>query len=123
MGKAAAQLAVSQPAISKAIADLEHTIGVRLLDRTAQGVEPTRYGEALLKWGSAVFDDLRQGVKEIEFLSDPTTGEVRVGSTEVMTAGLIPSVIDRMPRQFPRLTFNVVQARSIELRPLVETRS
>jgi DNA-binding transcriptional LysR family regulator len=123
MGKAAAQLAVSQPAISKAIADLEHTIGVRLLDRTAQGVEPTRYGEALLKWGSAVFDDLRQGVKEIEFLSDPTTGEVRVGSTEVMTAGLIPSVIDRMSRQFPRLTFNVVQARSIELRPLVETRS
>ena len=115
MGKAAAQLAVSQPAISKAIADLEHTMGVRLLDRTAQGVEPTRYGEALLKWGSAVFDDLRQGVKEIEFLADPTTGEVRVGSTEVMTAGLVPAVVDRMSRQFPRLVFNVVQAPTIAL--------
>jgi DNA-binding transcriptional LysR family regulator len=115
MGKAAAQLAVSQPAISKAIADLEHTMGVRLLDRTAQGVEPTRYGEALLKWGSAVFDDLRQGVKEIEFLADPTTGEVRVGSTEVMTAGLVPAVVDRMSRQFPRLVFNIVQAPTIAL--------
>jgi DNA-binding transcriptional LysR family regulator len=115
MGKAAAQLAVSQPAISKAIADLEHTTGVRLLDRTAQGVEPTRYGEALLKWGNAVFDDLRQGVKEIEFLADPTTGEVRVGSTEVMTAGLVPAVINRMSRQFPRLVFNVVQAPTIAL--------
>ena len=66
MGKAAVELSVSQPAISKAIADLEHTMGVRLLDRTAQGVEPTRYGAALLKWGCAVFDDLRQGIKEIE---------------------------------------------------------
>jgi DNA-binding transcriptional LysR family regulator len=115
MGKAAVELSVSQPAISKAIADLEHTIGVRLLDRTGQGVEPTRYGEALLKWGSAVFDDLRQGVKEIEFLSDPTTGEVRVGTTEFATAGLVPAVIDRMSRQFPRLEFNVMQARTIEL--------
>ena len=110
MGKAAAQLGVSQPAISKAIADLEHTIGVRLLDRTARGVEPTRYGEALLKWASAVFDDLRQGIKEIEFLADPTAGEVRIGGTEVMTAGLVPAVIDRMSQEFPRLVFNVVQA-------------
>jgi DNA-binding transcriptional LysR family regulator len=115
MGKAAVELSVSQPAISKAIAELEHTIGVRLLDRTARGVEPTRYGEALLKWGSAVFDDLRQGVKAIEFLSDPTTGEVRIGTTEVAAAGLVQAVIDRMSRQFPRLEFNVMQARTIEL--------
>lgn len=115
MGKAAVELSVSQPAISKAIADLEHTMGVRLLDRTAQGVEPTRYGAALLKWGCAVFDDLRQGIKEIEHLSDPTTGEVRIGSTDISTAGLVPAVIDRMSRQFPRLEFNVIQARHIEL--------
>jgi DNA-binding transcriptional LysR family regulator len=115
MGKAAVELAVSQPAISKAIADLEHTMGVRLFDRTAQGVEPTRYGAALLKWGSAVFDDLRQGIKEIEHLSDPTTGEVRIGTTDISTAGLVPAVIDRMSRQFPRLEFNVIQARNIEL--------
>jgi DNA-binding transcriptional LysR family regulator len=62
-----------------------------------------------------VFDDLRQGIKEIEHLSDPTTGEVRVGSTDISTAGLVPAVIDRMSRQFPRLEFNVVPARHIEL--------
>jgi DNA-binding transcriptional LysR family regulator len=110
MGKAAAQLAVSQPAVSKAIADVEHTLGVSLLDRTTQGVEPTLYGRALLKWGVAAFDDLRQGVNEIEFLADPTAGEVRVGSTEGMTAGLVPAVIDRLSRQFPRLAFSVIQA-------------
>jgi DNA-binding transcriptional LysR family regulator len=115
MGKAAAQLAVSQPAISKAIADMEYTLQVRLLDRTVQGIVPTPYGSALLKWGLAVFDDLRQAVKEIEFLSDATAGEVRIGSTEAMTAGLVPAVIDHVARRYPRIVFHVAQAPTIAL--------
>src|SRR5215468_11534594 len=69
MGKAAAQLALSQPAVSKAVAEMEYTLGVALLDRTPQGVEPTLYGRALLKWATAAFDDLSQGVREIESLA------------------------------------------------------
>jgi DNA-binding transcriptional LysR family regulator len=110
MGKAAGELAVSQPAVSKAITDLEFVFGVRLLDRSRQGVEPTAYGIALLKWSAAVFDNLRQGVEEIDFLADPSAGELRVGTTEVMTAGLIPAVVDRLSRQYPRMVFNVLQA-------------
>ena len=71
MGKAATELAISQPSISKAIADAEHAVGLRLLDRGPQGIEPTIYGRALLKCGTAVFDEIRQGVKELEFLTDP----------------------------------------------------
>src|SRR5258708_1679081 len=59
MGKAAAALNMSQPAVSKAIAYLEHTLGVRLLDRSRQGVEPTPYGRALIKRGVAMFDELQ----------------------------------------------------------------
>src|SRR5882724_5423138 len=81
MAKAAARLNISQPAVSKAIAELEHVIGVRLVDRSRQGIEPTEYGRALLDCGVAVFDDLRQGIKNIEFLANPTAGEVRIGST------------------------------------------
>src|SRR3979490_714863 len=55
MAKAAQQLKVTQPAVSRVIADLEHTLGVRLLDRGAQGVVPTIYGRALLKRGTTVF--------------------------------------------------------------------
>ena len=110
MGQAARKLAVSQPAVSKAVSEMEHTLGVQLLERSVQGVVPTIYGAALLRWAVTVFDDLRQAIKEIEFLSDPTTGEVRIGSTEAMTAGLVPAVIDRLSAQFPRLTFNVRQA-------------
>ncbi len=108
MGKTAAQLAMSQPAVSKAIAEVERILGVRLLDRSAQGVETTRYGDALLKWAVAVFDDLRQAVKEIDVLSDPASGEVRIATTDSMIAGFVPEVIDRFSRQFPRVVFDVV---------------
>ena len=80
MAKAAQQLGVSQPAVSEVIADLEHALGVRLLDRSSQGIEPTIYGDALLKRSVAVFDELKQSIRDIEFLSDATTGEVRIGT-------------------------------------------
>src|SRR5262245_47360700 len=74
MGKAAQSLNTTQPAVSRSIADLEHALGVRLFDRNRRGVKPTKFGRALLDCGSAVFDDLRQGIKNIEFLADPTVG-------------------------------------------------
>ena len=62
MAKAATRLAITQPAISRALADAEHTLGVPLFDRGRHGVEPTRYGRALLKRGIAAFDEIDQGV-------------------------------------------------------------
>src|ERR1700737_2573695 len=108
MAKAGVRLAVSQPAISKAIAEMEHALGVPLLDRSPQGVEPTSYGRAIIRRGAAVFDELRQGIKEIEFLSDPTVGEVRIGTTEPLAAGLITAVIERLWRNSPGIATHVV---------------
>jgi DNA-binding transcriptional LysR family regulator len=116
MGRAASELAMSQPSVSKAIADLEHAVGLRLLDRSPQGIEPTIYGRALLKCGVAVFDDLRQGVKELEFLVDPTAGELRIGCTEPLAAGFVATVIDQLSRQYPRLDFVVIPADRVTLR-------
>lgn len=110
MAKAAAHLNISQPAISKAIAALERTLGVRLLDRNARGVEPTVYGQALLKGGVAVFDEIKQSLKQIAFLGDPSAGELRIGCTEAGAAGFVPAVIDRMCRQYPRVVFHVTTA-------------
>src|SRR5262249_1283200 len=108
MGRAAKHLAVSQPVVSKAISDLERTLKVRLVDRTMKGVEPTVYGSALLRRGTIVFDELGHSVKEIEFLTDPTAGEVRIASLESLNSSFLPAVIDRLNRKFPRLTFHVV---------------
>src|SRR3954469_5121515 len=108
MHKAAERLGTSQPAVSRSISDLEHTLGVRLLDRSRRGVEPTHYGRAIIKRGVAVFDELRQGVQDIEFLADPTAGELRIGCAEMTAAGPALGVMDRLTRRHPRIVFNVV---------------
>lgn len=107
MAKAAKALATSQPAISKAIADMEHNLGVRLLDRSPQGVEPTQYGCALVKCGNAVLNELKQGMNEIAFLADPTAGELRIGCPDAIAAGLVRTVIDRLVQERPRMTFSI----------------
>jgi DNA-binding transcriptional LysR family regulator len=103
MAKAARHLGVSHPAVSEVIADLEHALGVRLLDRSAQGIEPTIYGDALLKRSIAVFDELKQSIKDIEFLSDATTGEVRIGCWEGPWYTLLPDVIVQFSNRYPRI--------------------
>jgi DNA-binding transcriptional LysR family regulator len=107
MGKAAERLSTSQSAVSRTIADLEHAFGVRLLDRTRSGVEPTKFGSELMKCGTTVFDELRQGAKNIEFLADPTVGEVRIGTTEPLSVGIVAIAIERLSRQHPGITFHV----------------
>src|SRR4051812_2784264 len=99
MSKAAALLNTTQSAISRSVADLEQTVGVRLLDRRPHGVEPTQYGRALLDRGTAAFGELRQGVKDIEALSDPGTGEVHIGSSLSMSEGIILTIIEQLTRQ------------------------
>jgi len=110
MAKAAAHLHMSQPAVSKAIATLEQTLGVRLLERLAQGVQPTAYGQALLAGATAVFDELKQSAKQIRFLADPSTGELRIGCTEPLAGGFIPAVVNRILRAHPKVTLQVVTA-------------
>jgi DNA-binding transcriptional LysR family regulator len=107
MSKSAALLNTTQPAISRSIKELERTIGVRLLERGAQGVKPTGYGRALLDGGVAVFDELRQAVKNIEFLADPTAGEVRIGTSAFLAAGFVSAVVDRLSRRYPRVVFHL----------------
>ena len=79
MAKAAAELGITQPAVSRVIAQLEHALGARLLDRGSQGVEATMFGRALLKRSGVAFDELKQAIRDIEFLANPNVGEVRIG--------------------------------------------
>ncbi|MEO7156154.1 MAG: LysR family transcriptional regulator [Vicinamibacterales bacterium] len=107
MRKAAEQLHMSQPAVSKAIADLEASLGVRLFDRSSRGVDATVYGRTLVKHGRLLFDGLRQAAGEIEFLSDPSSGELRFGCSETIAAGLAAEVVARLTARAPRLIFHV----------------
>jgi DNA-binding transcriptional LysR family regulator len=108
MGKAASALNMSQPAVSKAIAYLEHTLGVRLLDRSRQGAEPTPYGRALIKRGVAIFDELRQGVQDIGSLADPTVGEIRMGGSEHTISAIYSPVVHQFSAKYPRMSFHII---------------
>jgi len=110
MGKAAALLNTTQPAISRSIAKLEQAVGATLLVRTTQGVAPTECGRALLDGGVAAFDDLRQAVKKIEFLADPMAGEIRIGCTPILAATFVSTVVDRLSRRHPRIVFHLETA-------------
>lgn len=117
MAKAAAQLGITAPSVSEVIADLEHALGVKLFDRSHQGVEPNLYGKALLKRGLVAFDELKQGIRDIEFLADPTVGQLRLICDESMSAATLPLIIQRFLQQFPSV---VVDVESFDLRSYVE---
>jgi DNA-binding transcriptional LysR family regulator len=108
MGKAAKGLNISQPAVSKAVVELEDALGVRLLDRSRRGVVPTAYGLALAKHSVTIFNDLRHGIQAIDFLSDPTRGEVRIGTTEPIATAIALPAIDRLSRKYPQISFHVL---------------
>ncbi|HZP76537.1 MAG TPA: LysR family transcriptional regulator [Pseudolabrys sp.] len=120
MAGAAKRLQLSQPAVSEAVSNLEAALRVPLLDRTPRGVAPTLYASALLKREHAVFDELRRAVKEIEFLANPAAGEVRVAVAEVLAAGLIPDVIDRLSKRYPQIYIHAILANpsTLEFREL-----
>ncbi len=107
MAKASEHLAITQPVVSKSIADLEGILGMRLLDRTSRGVEPTLYGRALIERSIATFNDLRTAVSELDYLSDASGGELRIGSSDAVASGMLGVIMDRLSTQYPRVTFEV----------------
>jgi DNA-binding transcriptional LysR family regulator len=107
MAKASEQLALSQPAISKAISDMERTLGAPLLDRSSRGVELTECGRLLVERGRVIFDEMRQGILDIEHVSDASRGEVRIGTSEPVSV-LVSQIICRLARKYPRITYRVM---------------
>src|SRR5262249_21870582 len=114
MAKAASHLAITQPAVSQAISDLETEVRVPLLERNPHGVTLTIYGQALLKRGIEAFDALKQGLRDIEYLADPESGEIWIGCAESLAAGLLPAIMDRFSRRHPQAVFHVVEAYTAE---------
>ena len=109
MAKAAEQLAMSQPAVSDAVAKCEATLGVRLLDRNRRGVTPTVYAQTLLKRGVVIFDELRQAIRDIEFLKNPVAGQVRIACSEALAAGFMPALVHEFVQRYPLVEFYLIE--------------
>ncbi len=106
MAKAAGRLGLTQPAVSKAMQEMETTLGVPLLERDPRGVRATPFGEAIALRARAMIDELELGARDIAHLADPAQGEVRVGTTEPMMV-LIADAVHALARRHPRITFDI----------------
>lgn len=107
MAQAAAELGVSQPAVSEVIADLEKTLGVPLFERSSRGVQPTMYARAMINRSVAAFDELKQGIRTLENLADPAAGELWIGCVESVAASTLPPILRRYMQDFPRVTVHI----------------
>ncbi|XAH24027.1 LysR substrate-binding domain-containing protein [Xylophilus sp. GW821-FHT01B05] len=115
--KAAAQTHLTQPAATRAMAELESAFGVQLFERSHAGMAPTVYGSALIQHARRVLFDVQQAHAEIQALRSGSHGLVRVGSLLPPAAGLLPMAIGEVKRQFPRMRISLEQ---LPQRPLVE---
>jgi len=125
VSRAAAQLRVSQPAISKTISQIERAVAAQLVKRSSRGIEPTAQGKALLDRVRAAFRELRDGVEAIDSLSYPKFGDLRIAGNQVTLSNIVPTIITRLYSRHPGLIFNVLQAQtSVEqIRMLEEERA
>ena len=107
LSQAARHLGCSQPAISATIAELEQAVGIKLLDRSTKGVEPNIYGRALLRRWAVAFDELKQGINDVESLAGSAAGEVRVGCTEGVASAILHPIIEGFSAKFPHVSLRV----------------
>src|SRR3954447_5960465 len=112
MAQAAADLGVSQPAVSGVIAELERTLGVPLFDRSTRGVKPTKYARAMMDRSVAAFDELKQGIRTLETLADPAAGELWIGCLESASASMLPPILHRFMQRYPRVIVHLARLSS-----------
>ena len=110
--EASRSLHISQPALSKAIAELERELGVTLLSRSVRGVSLTAYGMALVKRASVVEQELRHALEDIESIRGHAEAELNIGFTAVASGGPLPDAMAALRTRFPN-----VALRGFEQRP------
>jgi DNA-binding transcriptional LysR family regulator len=113
--KAAAVLHLTQPAITKTIANLEDTLGVKLFHRTLNGVEPTVHGQSFAPRAAAVFDELRRAAQELALVSMGASGVLRIGTVPMPAIPFLPVALQRLMAAHPQALFTVVEGREAEL--------
>jgi DNA-binding transcriptional LysR family regulator len=101
VGKVAASMNVTQPAISKTLAELETGLGLKLFERTARGVTPTLYGECLIRHARAMFAELGQARDELRYLVSGTAGRITVGTLSDTLYMLVPKSVALLKRRSP----------------------
>ena len=98
---------LTQPAASKFLTGLEAALGVALFTRHARGVEPTPYGEILIRHARGALAELRQAHEELAAARSGLIGEVSIGTTVTSATNLVPMAVTAVKKAFPRIRVNI----------------
>lgn len=107
--RAAAAMNISQPALSSSIAQLERTVGARVLDRGRQGAKLTEVGSALVRHARALQLQLAHAAEEAHLRTLGGDGPLRIGVTPVTAANLVPQALGRLLRETPNISVAVLE--------------
>lgn len=105
--RAADREAISQPAVSKSIAELERSLDVRLFDRGPKGVTLTEAGEILFGYSSQIFGLERQAREALNDLQGLRTGAIHIGASTTIGDHILPAAIASFVSKYPRVEVNL----------------
>lgn len=106
--RAAAQLGVSQPALSRTIRGLEARLGIRLLTRSTRAVAPTEAGERLLQTIEPHFDGIDAGLAALTVLRDKPAGNLRITSVEHASETILAPAVVRLLAAYPDIRVEII---------------
>jgi DNA-binding transcriptional LysR family regulator len=110
--RASEELHMTQPAASKQLKELEDMLGVQLFERLPRGMEPTIYGETMIRHARMALNSLSLAHDDIVAVKSGLQGQVEIGT--IMTPGLVllPRVLTMVKEQAPRLRIGVQMEQS-----------
>lgn len=108
-GRAAEELNITQPALTKSVQQLEEELGVQLFSRSSQGVAPTMFGEALLVHARLIEAEFGNAEREIAILRGAIKGEVTIGVTPSVASDLVPMAFLKLQRDRPSVRFTIIE--------------
>jgi DNA-binding transcriptional LysR family regulator len=121
VGKVAASLNVTQPAVSRALGELERGLGLSLFERSARGVHPTAYGECMIRHARAVLGGLAVAREELRSLMLGASGKASVGALPAAAPALLPRAIALLKQRSPNTTVFIREGTMDVLLPELRT--
>lgn len=115
--KASRTLNVTQPALTRALQEIEDIVGAEIFERHARGVRPNVVGEVLVETARAVLGQLRRAQDSLEGLAQNNASTITVGALPVAASGLLPAVLSGLYRSGPELHVRLLHGRTDELLP------
>src|SRR5271166_326912 len=106
--RAAAQLGVSQPALSRTIRGLEARLGVRLLTRSTRSVAPTEAGERLVQTVGPHFDGIDAGLAALTAMREKPAGSLRITSVEHASDTILAPAVARLLTDYPDIWIEII---------------